>query len=404
MIIVEGIEIKVTGSLTTKRGYLYAIVRWIVGNKKAEVKWHSLKLKERGNKQKAQDILDKMIKNKEDELSEKTYAEKRINPKYKDMLYGDYLLVWLEIVRPDLEITTYQGYKTKTENITAPYFNERGIKLQDVDESIISAFYADRLSKGNSASTIHRYHANILKSLGYAKKVRAIERNPAEKFDLPKAQKAIIEYLNEDEINLVLKEIKGTLIEIPVLIAAFYGLRRSEVIGLKWDTVDFNAKRISVAGKMVSVQGKRERELFYGRKGKSDASRRSLPLVPQVEDALTRHRKQIEENKEFFGNTYNVEYEDFICVKENGDMIKPDYCTKGFSDLMKKLSINKNVTYHGLRHSCATLLLSQGHSIREIQDWLGHSSYQVTADTYAHVDFCSKSAMGDSISSSLQTA
>lgn len=96
-----------------------------------------------------------------------------------------------------------------------------------------------------------------------------------------------------------------------------------------------------------------------------------------------------------------MEYLDFVCVKENSNMIKPDYVTRVFPQRIASLNLEKHVSYHDLRHSCTTMLLSLGYDIKMIQLWLGHGSYKTTADFYAHLDMTGKTGMGDSINASL---
>lgn len=400
---IENYTVQVTGSLTAKRGTWHAIIRWKIDDGGWELKWNNLRLKERGNKKNAESEKERLVDEKVEELTKAIYKKKRINPKFGEMIYGDFLIEWLEIerIRSKWQPSTYKGYYDKIHNIVAPYFNSIGIPVSEINEDHIIAFYEERMEKGNSASSIHKYHANILKSLNYAVRVKAIEKNPVDKFELPSIEKAVIDYLSMIELHQVMDAVRGTNIEMPVMIALMYGLRRSEVIGLKWSAIDFERKTLSVIGKVVAVKVEDDkRGLLFDNKGKTASSTRVLPLLPQIEQLLVKHKGEVKSNREFFGNTYCTDYEDFICVNNYGQLIKPDYCSTHFKRLIKRLGINKNVTFHGLRHSCASLLLHLGYDVKEIQVWLGHSNYQITADIYAHVDMRSKMAMGDKLSES----
>jgi len=97
---------------------------------------------------------------------------------------------------------------------------------------------------------------------------------------------------------------------------------------------------------------------------------------------------------------YNYEYDGYICVNSTGNLLQPDYITETFAKLLKKHKLKK-IRFHDLRHSCATLLLNLGFSMKEIQVWLGHSDFQITAKTYAHVDYKNKIVMIDRVSNML---
>ena len=96
------------------------------------------------------------------------------------------------------------------------------------------------------------------------------------------------------------------------------------------------------------------------------------------------------------GNTYNHKYDGYVCVNQLGNLIQPDYVSDMFPKLLDKYGLRK-IRFHDLRHSCATLLLSLGYSMKEIQEWLGHSDFMITANTYTHVDYKNKIRMINSV-------
>ena len=123
-----------------------------------------------------------------------------------------------------------------------------------------------------------------------------------------------------------------------------------------------------------------------------------MPLIPAIEEALLRHREQIDKNKAFYGNTYDQRYLQYVCVQQNGKIIYPDHMTKEFADLLKKKGL-RNISLHDLRHSCASNMLASGVQMKEIQEWLGHSNFSTTADVYSHLDFSAKIKAAKTISS-----
>ena len=173
-------------------------------------------------------------------------------------------------------------------------------------------------------------------------------------------------YYDKDEMKLLLSAIKGHKLEVPFTLAAYYGFRRSEVLGMRWSAIDFEHKFISVNHKMLLV----ERQQYFDDELKTKTSERTLPLIPAVEQVLLRHKAQIEENKKFYGNSYDMRYLDYVCVEENGKIVYPDYMSKQFSKLLKANNL-RHIRLHDLRHSCASNLLASGVPLKEIQEWLG---------------------------------
>lgn len=200
-----------------------------------------------------------------------------------------------------------------------------------------------------------------------------------------------------DELNKLFTVIKGTQIETPVLFAAYYGLRRSEILGLKWESIDFDNKTISICNKII--RGKDDNgklSAISQDKMKSETSRRILPLCDTISEYLTQLLEKQQENVSIMGNCYNHKYDGFICVNAKGDIINPDYVTDAFSKLLKKNGL-RHIRFHDLRHSCASLLVSMGYSMKDVQEWLGHADYTLTANTYSHVDMSEKVKMANSV-------
>ena len=195
------------------------------------------------------------------------------------------------------------------------------------------------------------------------------------------------------KIAVFVLDIKGHKLEVPFTLAAYYGFRRSEVLGMRWSAIDFEHKFISVNHKMLLV----ERQQYFDDELKTKTSERTLPLIPAVEQVLLRHKAQIEENKKFYGNSYDMRYLDYVCVEENGKIVYPDYMSKQFSKLLKANNL-RHIRLHDLRHSCASNLLASGVPLKEIQEWLGHANFSTTADVYSHLDFSAKVKAGNLIS------
>ncbi|MGM1020811.1 MAG: site-specific integrase [Bacillota bacterium] len=173
------------------------------------------------------------------------------------------------------------------------------------------------------------------------------------------------------------------------MLAAFYGLRRSEVVGLKWTAINFEDKTISIRHTVIPVYFEGKEYVIEKDWTKNKSSRRTLPLVPAFEELLLRIREIQRLNKALCGNSYCTDYGEYIYLDKLGQRIKPGYITQNFTRTLKKHGLRR-IRYHDLRHSCASLLLANGINMKEIQEWLGHSNYSTTANTYSHLEYSSK--------------
>lgn len=133
----------------------------------------------------------------------------------------------------------------------------------------------------------------------------------------------------------------------------------------------------------MSVQG--EHKIIRKDRTKNKKSFRTYPLIPQVEAFLDWELQQQEQQRERMGNCYYMGDQDYICLDETGHLLRPDYVTCKFSQLVKKRGLKK-ITFHGLRHSCASMLYERGQDMKKIQEWLGHSTPVTTETIYAHLN------------------
>lgn len=188
--------------------------------------------------------------------------------------------------------------------------------------------------------------------------------------------------------------VKGDGTEFPVLMAAFYGLRRSEIMGLKWDSIDFDANTITIAHVVVEVSIDGKDTIVAKDRPKNKKSYRTLPLVPEYRRLLLQMKKHQEEYRELCGNCYHES--DYIYVNDLGEPIRPNYVSQHFKLVLKNNNL-REITFHELRHTCASLLLKSGISMKDIQAWLGHSNYNTTANIYAHLESSSKEITGNAM-------
>ena len=164
-------------------------------------------------------------------------------------------------------------------------------------------------------------------------------------------------------------------------------MRRSELLGLKFENIDFDEEKIYIKEKILydSKEGRFKSDKTL----KTDKSRRTMPFQPGVAELFRNRQKRIAENKAKYGNAYNNEFDGYVWVDDLGNLYKPQQLTKVVPEICRKIGI-KEINLHGLRHSCATILLQSGANMKVVQDWLGHANYKTTADTYSHVEFETK--------------
>ena len=272
----------------------------------------------------------------------------------------------------------------------APYFNAINLTLYDLRPSHIQAFYVHELESVSSNTVIHE-HAVIYEALKYAYKIGLVPVNEATKVDRPKKIKYEPQFLKADELEIMFKALRGTPFELPVLVASFYGLRRGEVLGLKWDAIDFDACTITIKRTVVSTLVDGKREILRQDSTKTKSSYRTLPLVGKFKQYFLEVMQSQEENKKLCGNCYNYEYDGYIFVDAMGNLIKPNYLSGQFPRFLERHGLRK-IRFHDLRHSCASLLLANNVPMKQIQEWLGHSLISTTADIYSHLDYSAKVA------------
>ena len=173
------------------------------------------------------------------------------------------------------------------------------------------------------------------------------------------------------------------------MVAAFYGLHRGEVCGLKWNAIDFERGTITIRHTVTSLQVGEKTKMYAQDSAKTKSSMHTLPLVGSFAEYFKEVKTAQEVNKKVCGNCYNYEYDGYVFVDELGDLMRPEYLTSYFPQYIQKHGC-KRMRFHDLRHSCASLLLANGVPLKQIQEWLGHSDFSTTANIYAHLDYRSK--------------
>ena len=378
----------VAGHLQIKKDYYYMVLNLKDEQGHRRTKWLPTGIQVAGkkNEKKAQDmLLETRCSYKEPVIRSAELGSARMS---STILFADYMLNWLSIIKSSVEEVTYAGYEGVVTKRIVPYFRKMGVTLGNLTALDIERFYEYCFNTlGIKGSTVQHYHANLHKALKYAVKHNLIDSNPMERVERPKSQKFVGSFYSITELERLFQAVKGDPVEFPVLMAAFYGLRRSEIMGLRWQAIDFVGNTIMIDHTVVQFRSKGKTKVVQKDRTKNVSSCRSLPLVPQYRDLLLRMQERQEQCRKLCGNCY-IE-SDYIYVNDLGEPYQPNFVSQHFRALLEKNQL-RVIRFHDLRHTCASLLLKNGVSMKEIQEWLGHSNFSTTANIYAHLDTAAK--------------
>lgn len=370
----------VAGHLQEKKGRFYIVLSYTDIENKRKTKWIPTGLPVKNNKKRAEKMLM--------EAREKFKPPVTRDTVRSDMLFSDYLTEWLKIIKSTVRRTTFSSYSSLVKSVIKPYFEKLEVTLDGLKPIHIQTFYTRELERVTSSTVIH-YHAVIRRALIYAVKIELLDSNPIDRVERPKKEHYIPAYYDSQEINRLFELVAGTDLEVPVKLAAFYGRRREEVLGLRWKAIDFEENTITINHTVTQIEENGKTVTVASDTTKTKSSMRTLPMVPQFRELLLRKKEEQAELRRVCGKCYNKEFLDYVCVNALGEKIKPSYLTNSFPAFVVKNGMRR-IRFHDLRHSCASLLLANGVSLKHIQEWLGHSDFSTTANIYAHLDYQSK--------------
>lgn len=309
--------------------------------------------------------------------------------------FSEYMNNWLKnYVEINCQKTTYDGYKVIVDKHIASYFKD--IKLQELKPAHIQEYYDFLIREGRlngkgglTPATVKRHHNVIRKALSRAvMPLQLIESNPAIHVEIPKEKKYKAKVYTIEQLKILLNLEKDKPINIAIWIASGLGLRRGEVLGLKWDHVDFKNGLIHIKNTRVNTtKGAIE-------KGTKSEKSRVLPLPNYLKIYLKDLQRKQMKMKLICGKGYDNG--NYVCSWDDGTPVNPVYISQRFKRVLELNNLPR-IRFHDLRHTNATLLLEQNVNMKWLSEWLGHSSINTTMDIYAHVTENIKKEMANTL-------
>ena len=382
------IKNKVTGCIQTKkdRSNYYVVLSAIDDNGKRNRKWINTDIPVKGNnKRKAQAKLQDILA---------SYNEDCVDIS-QDPYFIGFLLQWLETLRVSISPTTYDAYKMVIDVHILPYFEKKKLKVAEVTPAVIQQYVNFKL-KNLSPNTVRKHLANISRCYDSAVKQNIIAVNPVKRIEMPKKVKfGGAKHYNERQIEQLLECCKGDPLEIVIVLTLFYGLRRSEVLGLRWDAVDFEAKTIAIKHTVVKVGNTTHKQ----DRTKNDSSSTTYTIPEKIFSELVRWKERQQNLKLLQPKDYHDT--GYICTYNDGRLLSTDYVSHHFALLLKKNNM-PSIRFHDLRHSTASYLKHLGFDLKDIQVWLRHKDIQTTMNLYTHLDMEAKSNIANSLDAKFQ--
>ena len=334
---------EVTGSLFERNGRYTAVLNLYDKNGKRRQKSVALGIPVKGNKRKAQARLEELKKEYSSGITEPEV------PQEESPLFADFLREWLKVTAPTIERTTYQSYKGLIDARLDTFFRERGLRLEELEPKHIRELHQSIFKDGCNANTVIHYHAVVRKALQYAVRNGLVNENVADRVDRPKKGKYLAAFYSKEELATLFEATKDDSISVVIQLAAYYGLRRSEVLGIRWSAIDFEKGTLSINHKVTEgiVDGKVH--LYTEDKLKTKSSFRTLPLIPPVRVLLEEQRARQQRYRKLFKKSYCTDYLDYVCTDEMGKLFRPNYITDHFKLLLKQHGL-RHIRFHDLRH------------------------------------------------------
>ena len=254
-----------------------------------------------------------------------------------------------------------------------------GVELKKLTPVHIQGLYRAKLDEGLGLRSVEYIHTTLNKALKQAVRWQLMSRNVAEAVTAPKGRKREMLTLDREQTRRLFLTAKGDRLETLYVLAVTAGLRQGELLGLRWTDIDLEAGTLTVKRSLGY-----EKDGPYYTEGKRDRSRRRVELGPSTTAALKAHRKRQNEERLAYAGLW--EDHELIFPDENGRPIRARNLNRRFQKLLQRAELEDlGLTFHGLRHTCATLMLLKDVPIKVVSERLGHADVALTLRIYSHV-------------------
>jgi integrase len=309
----------------------------------------------------------------------------------RSVTFGEFWKRWCDAKAPTLSPSTARRYRDLGRLHLAMF---AGVKLAKIGPADVQRLYADRLAAGLSGTSVRHLHSVLHCAFDDAVKWGLVARNVCDAANAPARNRTEMRTWNPAEARAFLAAAAGDDLEALWRMAITTGMRRGELLGLKWSDVDFDANALSVRRSLSRGDSSR----LIEREPKTQAGRRRIALSAETIESLRRHRVRQLEYRLAAGIAY--EDGDLVFVNPFGKHIHPNTLMRSFARLTQTANLPR-IRFHDLRHTSATLLLAEGVHPKIVQERLGHSDIAMTLNRYSHVTPHMQSAAADALETAL---
>jgi integrase len=336
--------------------------------------WAQLTPDDRGKRPKRRAATQREAQEKLRELMRQ--RDKGVNLSAKQLTVAAFMELWLaEVIKPQRKPRTYENYHQYVRLYIIPYLGD--IRLNKLTPARIQS-WINELKKKVAPQTSRNAFQRLRTALSVAVRWRYLTENPAIGTEVPAPKRVPIRPLNAEQAAVFLDTVAGHRLALLYIMAIRLGLRQGELVGLRWTSVDFDKRVLRIA---EQVQKLRNKEVVSV-SPKTPRSIRELPLSAELVMLLREHMRMLEEERALAGTRWQ-DY-NLVFPSEVGTPIIVRNLLRHYKGVLKKAGLPSTTRFHDLRHTAATLLLAAGVPLKTISDILGHSSIQVTVDTYGY--------------------
>ncbi len=289
---------------------------------------------------------------------------------------AQYLQQWLENRRSAVRIRTYERYEQHVRLHLVPTIGR--IPLQKLTPQHIQTLYTQKLKEGLSQTTVNTLHAMLHKALEDALRWNLVARNVCDAVSPPRRDRYEIQPLTVEQAQQFLAAAHGHSLEALFVIAVSTGMRRGEVLAIKWQDIDLSTGTLHVRRIFTRAKGNR----YIEAEPKTEKSRRSIVLPALVVDLLSQHQARQLQVKKEAGEAWQEH--NLVFSTALGTPLNPSKVIDRFKTLLKRAGL-PDIRFHDLRHSTASILLGMGIHPKVVQELLGHNQISMTMDIYSHV-------------------